>query len=453
MSTTHPAKRKRVAGAESGAVEACATSAAVGEAGERSVDGENVSAKAPSAPAVPDEPEVSVVGGLRRVAPYPLRYASRARPRWVGQQLLDFYASEFGAYPRDYFARAIAAGTITVNGARASPDVVIREGDVLEHVLHFHEPPVALGPTGRIEVVAETDGLVAVNKPATVPVHPGGVYRHNSVIKLLQRQRGDPTPLLTVHRLDRLTSGLLVLAKTRAAAHQLSKNMQGGRLSKRYLARVRGRFPQHDDVGAADAVAGVPTVAGFAEAAWQEDGTLLFSCPVKRTSSKDNLMACAADGKEARTLIRVLARGDDDSIVECEPLTGRTHQIRLHLQALGHPIVDCPVYGGTMAVHAGATYLGGSGAGVAGADAGSGGAAAGAGGAVETTGAADDVEAVLPRLCVCCRDGEAAAFSEEQLRCSGLSLHAVAYTGPEWSFQAPLPQWAEGRVRMSQIRR
>lgn len=107
-------------------------------------------------------------------------------------------------------------------------------------MIHRHEPPVV---AGDIKIIFENEEHVVIDKPGTIPVHPSGRYRHNSVVFLLAKQR-NLNRLFVVHRLDRLTSGILILAKSTQKATELGKMILNGEVKKKYIARVKGNFPQ-----------------------------------------------------------------------------------------------------------------------------------------------------------------------------------------------------------------
>ncbi|KKY23519.1 putative pseudouridine synthase [Diplodia seriata] len=287
--------------------------------------------------------------GLRRVQPYHFTYNTNCKQRWRGRELLEIFTDEFRDRPAEYYKEAIENGTIVVNGKRASSiNHILKNGDIISHTMHRHEPPVTAAPIG---VVHEDDDIIVINKPAGVPVHPAGRYNFNSVVEILRAQRDysfNPSPC---NRLDRLTSGVMFIGKNRRAADDLSVQIKDRTVKKEYVARVVGEFP---------------------------DGDVVCEKPILQISPKLGLNRVRANGKEARTVFRRLAyyppaprEGDDQtaaadeeekqrqeaeregkpwkslrgySIVRCRPLTGRTHQIRVHLQFLGHPISNDPIY-------------------------------------------------------------------------------------------------------------
>ena len=191
--------------------------------------------------------------------------------------------------------------------------------------------------------------MIVINKPAGVPVHPTGRYNFNSVVEIMRAERGGGWTPMPCNRLDRLTSGIMFVGKHKEAAEKLSVQIRGRTVRKEYIARVIGKFP---------------------------DGEIICEQPILQISPKLGLNRVRANGKEAKTVFRRLAyypsdasegenhmrkemsngssdplsnglpwrRKDGYSIVRCRPDTGRTHQIRVHLQFLGHPISNDPIY-------------------------------------------------------------------------------------------------------------
>nr|POF13944.1 uncharacterized protein c18b11.02c [Quercus suber] len=200
---------------------------------------------------------------------------------------------------------------------------MVKNGDVISHTLHRHEPPV----TGQdIGIVHEDDDMIVINKPAGVPVHPAGRYNYNSVVEIMRAERGHQWNPLPCNRLDRLTSGVMFIGKHVQAAAKLTEQLMERSVRKEYVARVRGEFP---------------------------DGDVLCEQPILQISPKLGLNRVRASGKSAKTVFKRLAyyppppdsgRREGYSIVRCRPLTGRTHQLRVHLQFLGHPITNDPIY-------------------------------------------------------------------------------------------------------------
>ena len=262
---------------------------------------------------------VNIKEGLRYIEPYYHAFQGFAKARWTGSNLLEFYTKEFLSYDRAYFEAAILDGRITVNDEKVNLNYQIRDQDRLTHTVHTHEPPV-LGVS--IQVLHRDSDRIVVLKPPSLPIHPCGRYRHNSVQYMLARQERIVPHI--VHRLDRLTSGLLIFACTPEKAVEFGKELIEHQLQKNYLARVLGCFPEHEIT--------VDEPLGF-------DRKLC----VTSVTSRDNPQA-----KQAITLFQRLSyhEASNTSVVLAKPKTGRTHQIRAHLAHLNHPIANDFRYGG-----------------------------------------------------------------------------------------------------------
>ncbi|KZF26559.1 pseudouridine synthase [Xylona heveae TC161] len=276
-------------------------------------------------------------GGLRRVTPYHFTYNTYCKERWRGREILDVFASEFRDRPKEYYKSAIERGLVTING-KPIPSIhtLVKNGDVISHTLHRHEPPVTSEPIG---IIHEDNDMIVINKPSGIPVHPAGRYNYNTIVEIMRADRGYQWNPLPCNRLDRLTSGVMFVGKHPKAAEDMSMQIKDRTVKKEYIARVKGKFP---------------------------DGDVVCEQPILQISPKLGLNRVRASGKEARTVFRrlayypslnpdgIIADGNGSektwdnstgySIVRCLPLTGRTHQLRVHLQFLGHPITNDPIY-------------------------------------------------------------------------------------------------------------
>lgn len=279
--------------------------------------------------------------GLRKVAPYHFTYNTYAKERWLGRPLIEVFECEFRDRPLDYYRAAMESGQVTVNGKHVGPNYIVKNSDLISHKTHRHEPPVTADP---IQVINEDDNMIVINKPSGVPVHPAGRYSFNSVVEIMKSDRGADFLPRPCNRLDRLTSGIMFLAKNQKAAEQLTTQIMQRTVRKEYIARVVGEFPE---------------------------GEVVCDQPILSISPKLGLNRVRANGKPARTVFKRLAYypartgtsavqdGDGSgavdnqktppprngySIVRCLPVTGRTHQLRVHLQFLGHPIANDPIY-------------------------------------------------------------------------------------------------------------
>jgi 23S rRNA-/tRNA-specific pseudouridylate synthase len=125
-----------------------------------------------------------------------------------------------------------------VNGQLIACDYHFKNSDLLETWNHRHEPPIA---DKAIEIVSDSEDLLVVSKPCSLPIHPTGKYRHNTLLHILKYEMGYQD-LRFINRIDRLTSGLVLIAKTREKAAQMNRIMEARNIQKTYLARVRGQF-------------------------------------------------------------------------------------------------------------------------------------------------------------------------------------------------------------------
>ncbi|XP_060939011.1 RNA pseudouridylate synthase domain-containing protein 2 [Limanda limanda] len=254
-------------------------------------------------------------GGLRKVRPYFFDFKTYCKGRWIGKSLLEVFETEFRAEPLEFYQRAAKEGRIRLNETPVEDlSVVLRNNDHLRNTVHRHEPPVVGRP---LEVLVDDGEVLVVDKPASIPVHPCGRFRHNTVIFILGKEQGF-SELHTVHRLDRLTSGVLLFARTLEASKKLDQLVRDRQLEKEYVCRVDGEFPE---------------------------GEVTCEEPILIVSFKIGICRVDPKGKECRTVFQRLSFNGKTSVVRCLPLTGRTHQIRVHLQFLGFPISNDPIYG------------------------------------------------------------------------------------------------------------
>ena len=264
--------------------------------------------------------------GLRKVQPYYFEYRSYAKARWVGRTLLDVFTTEFRDRPARYYKEAVKDGLIKVRSGDkesiVSLDYKIKDRDLISHRMHRHEPPVL---DRDIQIVhQEEDGLLVVNKPASIPVHPSGRYRYNSLVEILKCEMGFAGQSLSlINRLDRPTSGLVLIALNHDRAESLHRAMEDRRLRKEYICLVTGHFDL------------------------KQTGWIRCNAPLRVVEHKLGLVAVDRErGKASETLFKLVQYFPDRdcSLVLARPLTGRTHQIRVHLQYLGHPITNDRLY-------------------------------------------------------------------------------------------------------------
>ena len=243
---------------------------------------------------------------------------------------------------------AIERGNVVVNGARV-PTVksIIKNGDIISHTLHRHETPVTAQPIG---IVHEDNDMIVINKPAGVPVHPAGRYNFNSVVEIMRAERSLAWNPLPCHRLDRLTSGVMFIGKNARAAEKLSTQIQGRSVKKEYVARVIGEFPEGDIVCDQPVMQISPGLGlNRARASGKEARTvfkrLAYYPPARKSCDEEGKQEDTRSEEEKIRDLKMEWKGKEGySVVRCRPVTGRTHQLRVHLQFLGHPISNDPIY-------------------------------------------------------------------------------------------------------------
>ena len=243
----------------------------------------------------------------------------------AGSRLDRFLALELPDFSRSRLQALIAEGCVRLNGAVPRQREVVRSGDVVTLEVPAVEKIETVPEEIPLHILFEDDDLLVIDKPAGMVVHPGaGNQEHTLVSALLHHCEnlsgigGKERPGI-VHRLDKETSGCLVVAKNDAAHRELSKQFAARTLTKTYLALVSGKPRQ---------------------------ATGVIDAPIARHPVHRQRMSIAKNsrGRSAKTEYRVLRGGQEMSLVECALHSGRTHQIRVHLHHIGHPIMGDKVY-------------------------------------------------------------------------------------------------------------
>lgn len=214
---------------------------------------------------------------------------------------------------------------MTVNGMPVKPGYLLREGDKVEVRIPTQESPQVRAVDLPLTVLHESPDVIVLNKQAGVPVHPGHGHRDDTIVNALlarypdMRSMQDQERLGIVHRLDMDTSGVLVVARNESAQRFLQAQFKARTVQKVYVALAEGHLTP---------------AYGAIEA------------PVGRDPRNRKRMAVVAEGgRDARTEYRVLEHLGDYTLLEAYPRTGRTHQIRVHLASIGHPVAGDAVYG------------------------------------------------------------------------------------------------------------
>ncbi|HHH5187793.1 TPA: RluA family pseudouridine synthase [Streptococcus pyogenes] len=239
-------------------------------------------------------------------------------------QRLDKALADLSPLSRGQANDQIKQGLVLVNGQQKKAKYTVQAGDVIcfelpkEEVLEYQAQNIPL------DIIYEDDALAIINKPQGMVVHPSAGHPSGTMVNALMYHIKDLSSINgvvrpgIVHRIDKDTSGLLMVAKTDAAHQALAEELKAKKSLRKYLAIVHGNLP--NDRG-------------------------MIEAPIGRSEKDRKKQAVTAKGKEAVTRFTVLERFGDYSLVELQLETGRTHQIRVHMAYIGHPVAGDPLYG------------------------------------------------------------------------------------------------------------
>ncbi|HUS59561.1 MAG TPA: RluA family pseudouridine synthase [Planctomycetota bacterium] len=273
----------------------------------------------------PDQLEDKIEDQIEEQTLEPVTEAEFRVKRQVPGRRIDRYLSmRFAAYSRTLIQKLIRQGIITVNGQPVKPSYETRKGDVI----HVEFPVLETGGGEPedipIDVIYEDDHMLAINKQPDIVTHPAPGHRGGTLLNAILHHCGPiedreyPDRPGIVHRLDKDTTGIMLFAKTEAARSNIQQQFELRKVQKTYTAIVENDFDFDSDI---------------------------IDLPIGSDRHHRERMAIdLIDGRPAQTVYTVLERFGDYTLVRCQPRTGRTHQIRVHLSAIGHPIASDDAY-------------------------------------------------------------------------------------------------------------
>ncbi|MBW9308518.1 RluA family pseudouridine synthase [Lactobacillus delbrueckii] len=241
-----------------------------------------------------------------------------------GQRLDKYLAGEMTHLSRSRIKELVQAGEVLVNGKKSKVSYKVQKGDLIQVTVLPLEPLKLEAENIPLDIVYEDEDIIVVNKPQGMVVHPAAGHPSHTLVNALLYHTRDladsPEGFRPgiVHRIDKDTSGLLMVAKNAAARESLEKQLAAKSNKRQYLAIVHGNFAE-------------------------EEGTI--DAPIGRNPKDRKQMAVVEKGKSAVTHFKVLEQYQGYSLVECQLETGRTHQIRVHMAYIGHPLAGDPLYG------------------------------------------------------------------------------------------------------------
>lgn len=244
-------------------------------------------------------------------------------------RLDSFLASVTENISRSKIQELIKTGNVTVNGTNKKPSYLIKENDKIELEIPDTDISKIQPENIPLEIIYEDENMLVVNKPSGMLTHPTAQEKSETLVNALLYKFGENLSDINgefrrgiVHRLDKNTSGLLMIAKNNKTHEYLADMIKNHNLTKKYRAIIKGVYPLDEDI---------------------------INLPIGRHPTQPHKMAVVENGKESTTIVNVIERYKDATYIDVTLITGRTHQIRVHLSKKGFPIFNDTLYGAGMA--------------------------------------------------------------------------------------------------------